>query len=438
MGIPAISLCAILAIMPLLWLPVLPERHTVWVMIAGGIALAAQRHNVLKYMGIMVLFCVWGLLAAQESVWPMQHLTTGAVQAEIEITATDGATIHQGNILRVDGQRWWASTGVTLYGNYLPQKVCAGQRWAMTLRLRPVHGELNDGGYDPQRSAFARHQTLSGRFTQAKIVDENCSLRAQYLMSLQHRLSAFHWGAVMLGLGMGERLEVPREIKDLMRDTGTLHLMAISGLHIALAASIVWLLARGLQFLMPGHWIHWQIPLLAGLLFAAFYAWLTGLQPPALRTVIALAVLAALRIGARQWSPWQVWCCCIAAILISDPLAVLSQSLALSAFAVAALIFWFQWLPLPRGHRVRWLQPLLNLLYLQTGMLLLLMPLQVLIFHGFSLSSLVANLFAVPLVTFVCVPLILSGMLLHLLPLTALESALWFAADKSLGGCSGC
>ncbi|EPV2476951.1 ComEC family protein [Enterobacter ludwigii] len=434
MGIPAISLCAILALMPLLWLPVLPERHTVWVMIAGGIALAAQRHNVLKYMGIMVLFCVWGLLAAQESVWPMQRLTTGAVQAEIEITATDGATMHQGNILRVDGQRWWASTGVTLYGNYLPQKVCAGQRWAMTLRLRPVHGELNDGGYDPQRSAFARHQTLSGRFTQAKIVDENCSLRAQYLMSLQYRLSAFHWGAVMLGLGMGERLEVPREIKDLMRDTGTLHLMAISGLHIALAASIVWLLARGLQFLMPGHWIHWQIPLLAGLLFAAFYAWLTGLQPPALRTVIALAVLAALRIGARQWSPWQVWCCCIAAILISDPLAVLSQSLALSAFAVAALIFWFQWLPLPRGHRVRWLQPFLNLLYLQTGMLLLLMPLQVLIFHGFSLSSLVANLFAVPLVTFVCVPLILAGMLLHLLPLTALESALWLAADKSLGG----
>ena len=434
MGIPAISLCAILAIMPLLWLPVLPERHTVWVMIASGIALAAQRYNVLKYMGIVVLFCVWGLLAAQESVWPMQHLTTGAVQAEIEITATDGATMHQGNILRVDGQRWWASTGVTLYGNYLPQKVCAGQRWAMTLRLRPVHGELNDGGYDPQRSAFARHQTLSGRFTQAKIVDENCSLRAQYLISLQQRLSAFHWGAVMLGLGMGERLEVPREIKDLMRDTGTLHLMAISGLHIALAASIVWLLARGLQFLMPGHWIHWQIPLLAGLLFAAFYAWLTGLQPPALRTVIALAVLAALRIGARQWSPWQVWCCCIAAILIRDPLAVLSQSLALSAFAVAALIFWFQWLPLPRGHRVRWLQPLLNLLYLQTGMLLLLMPLQVLIFHGFSLSSLVANLFAVPLVTLVCVPLILAGMLLHLLPLTALESALWFAADKSLGG----
>ncbi|CAM6835720.1 MULTISPECIES: ComEC family protein [Enterobacter] len=434
MGIPALGVCAILAIAPLLWLPELPSRHTVWIMIVGGIALAARRNVRLKYVGITLLFCVWGVLAAQESVWPMQHLTTGAVQAEVAIAATDGATLHQARILSVDGKRWWASTGVTLYGNYLPQKACAGQRWNMTLRLRPAHGELNDGGYDSQRSAFAQHQTLSGRFTRAELVDGRCSLRAQYLASLQTRLSAYRWGAVILGLGMGERLNVPREIKDLMRETGTLHLMAISGLHIALAASLVWLLARGFQFFLPSQRIHWQMPLLAGLCFAAFYAWLTGLQPPALRTVIALAVIAMLRIAARQWSPWQVWVCCIAAILISDPLAVLSQSLLLSAFAVAALIFWFQWLPLPDWHRARRIRPLLNLIYLQVGMLLLLMPLQVLIFHGFSLSSLVANLFAVPLVTFVSVPLILLGMLLHLLPLATLESIVWFAADKSLAG----
>lgn len=434
MGIPALSICAILAIVPLLWLPELPSPYTVWAMLAGGIVLAVWQNSRLRYAGMTLLFCAWGILAAQESVWPMQHLTTGAVQAEIELTATDGATQHQGSILSVNGKRWWASTGVTLYGNYLPQKACAGQRWSVTLRLRPAHGELNDGGYDSQRSAFARHQTLSGRFTRAEIVDGRCSLRAQYLMSLQNRLSAYRWGAVILGLGMGERLEVPREIKDLMRETGTLHLMAISGLHIALAASLVWLLARGLQFLLPSHRVHWQMPLLAGLFFAAFYAWLTGLQPPALRTIIALAVLALLRITGRQWSPWQVWSCCIAAILINDPLAVLSQSLALSAFAVAALIFWFQWLPLPDWIWTRRMRPLLNLIYLQVGMLLLLMPLQVLIFHGFSLSSLVANLFAVPLVTFVSVPLILLGMLLHLLPLAAVESAIWFAADKSLAG----
>lgn len=58
-------------------------------------------------------------------------------------------------------------------------------------------------------------------------------------------------------------------------------------------------------------------------------------------------------------------------------------------------------------------------------------------FHGFSLSSFLANLFAVPLVTFISVPLILLGMLLHLFPLALLENAVWYAADKSLAGLFG-
>ncbi len=434
MGIHVISMCAILAIIPLYWLPVLPDLHIVWLLIAAGIALSVQQRKWLRFSGLALFFMCWGILAAQESVWPMNHLTKVPQQAEVVITATDGATMHQGRIISLNGERVWAAMGVSLYGNYLPQNVCVGQRWAMTLRLRAVHGELNDGGYDSQKNAFARHQTLSGRFTHAEIIDARCSLRSQYLTSLQNTLSAYQWGPVILGLGMGERLSVSREIKNLMRETGTMHLMAISGLHIALAASAVWLLARGIQFFLPGRWIIWQVPLLAGLLFAAFYAWLTGLQPPALRTVMALVVLAALKMSGRHWSPWQVWLTCVAAILFFDPLAVLSQSLALSAFAVAALIFWYQWLPLPHWQRGRCLRPLVTLLYLQVGMLLLLLPLQVLIFHGFSLSSLVANLFAVPLVTFISVPLILLGMFLHLYPVATLESIVWLAADKSLAG----
>ena len=98
MGIPALGICAILAIAPLLWLPELPSRYAVWIMMAGGAALAARQNVRLKYVGLTLLFCVWGILAAQESVWPMQHLTTGAVQAQVEISTTDGATVHQGKI----------------------------------------------------------------------------------------------------------------------------------------------------------------------------------------------------------------------------------------------------------------------------------------------------------------------------------------------------
>lgn len=432
MGVPAISACLIMAIMPLLWLPSLPGLLAIWVCIVVGVLLAVQRLICLRYIGLWLLFFAWGVLAAQEAVWPMQHLTAGPQQAEVVITATDGATTHQGRIVRLNGKPWYSTTGVTLYGNYLPQPACAGQRWAMTLYLRAVHGELNDGGYDSQRSALASHQPLTGRFTHAEVLEADCSLRARYLTSLTVALIPYQWGTVILGLGMGERLAVTQEVKKLMRETGTLHLMAISGLHIALAASLVWLIMRGFQFLLPCQWIDWRVPLLAGVCFAAFYAWLTGMQPPALRTVVSIAVLAALRLSGRQWSPWQVWLCCVAAILFIDPLAVLSQSLALSAFAVAALIFWYQWLPFPQWPVPRWIKPLLALLHLQLGMLFLLLPLQASIFHGMSVSSLIANLFAVPLVTFISVPLILAGMLLHLCTLSLLEAKIWFLADKSL------
>ncbi|ASV54834.1 DNA internalization-related competence protein ComEC-Rec2 [Lelliottia jeotgali] len=432
MGLPAISACLITAILPLVWLPSLPNLSTVWVCIAVGVLLGLQRLLCLRYAGLWLVFFAWGVLAALESTWPMQNLTNAPQQAEILITATDGATTHQGKIVRLNGKPWYSTTGVTLYGQYLPQAVCPGQRWTMLLRLRAIHGELNDGGFDSQRYALASHQPLTGRFTHAEVLDASCGLRAQYLSSLTTTLTQYTWGTVILGLGMGERLAVTQEVKKLMRETGTLHLMAISGLHIALAASIVWLIVRGIQFLLPTDCIGWRVPLLAGVCFAAFYAWLTGMQPPALRTVVSLAALASLRLSGRQWSPWQVWLCCVASILVVDPLAVLSQSLALSAFAVATLIFWYQWLPLPQWPVSRWIKPLVALLHLQVGMLFLLLPLQVNIFHGMSISSLVANLFAVPLVTFISVPLILAGMLLHLCELTLLEAKVWFLADKSL------
>ncbi|MBL1240166.1 ComEC/Rec2 family competence protein, partial [Enterobacter hormaechei] len=72
--------------------------------------------------------------------------------------------------------------------------------------------------------------------------------------------------------------------------------------------------------------------------------------------------------------------------------------------------------------------------YLQVGMLMLLLQLQVLNFRGLRLSSLAANLFAVPLVTFILVPLILLGLFLHLFPVAPLVRIVWLPADKSLAG----
>ncbi|WP_333870154.1 ComEC family protein [Kosakonia cowanii] len=432
MRLTALAACITLGIMPLAWLQALPGISTLWCTIIAGFLLGCQRYLVLRYAGMTLLVFAWGILAAMQAVWPAQHLPAAHRQIEFEITHTDNATRHQGKILRLDGKRLLAAPGITLYGQYLPAPACAGQRWAMTIRARAVHGQLNEGGFDAQRYALASHQPLTGRFIDASLLQSRCSWRADYLHSLSEVLAERQWKGVILALGMGERAALSPEIKETFRQTGTAHLMAISGLHIALAAMLGWLFARAAQLLLPAHCINWRFPLLTGLVCAVCYAWLTGLQPPALRTAISLCVWALLRLSGRQWSPWQVWTCCVAAILFIDPLAVLSDSLWLSAFAVAALLFWFQWFPAPLKVRTRLGRGAQNLLHLQVGMLLLLLPMQLAIFHGLSLSALVANLIAVPLVTFVTVPLILAGMLLHLSGSMVLQSLCWALADMSL------
>ncbi len=228
--------------------------------------------KTVRYIALTLLFFVWGILSAKQILWAGETLTGATQDAIVEITATDGMTTHYGQITHLQGRRIFPAPGLVLYGEYLPQAVCAGQQWSMKLKVRAVHGQLNDGGFDSQRYAIAQHQPLTGRFLQASVIEPNCSLRAQYLASLQTTLQPYMWNAVILGLGMGERLSVPKEIKNIMRDTGTAHLMAISGLHIAFAALLAAGLIRGGQVYLPGRWIHWQMPLIGGICCAAFYA----------------------------------------------------------------------------------------------------------------------------------------------------------------------
>ena len=432
MRLPWLAGCAIIAMLPLLWLPVLPGPYSLAGASALALALIRLHGRAVAGVAMTLLLVVWGVLSAHQALWPTRHLTGAIRQAEVILSETDGQTLHRGQMVRLRGRYLFPPVGVTLYGELAPAPACAGQHWLMTLRLRPVHGQLNDGGFDSQRYALAQHRPLSGGIVAASALDARCSLRARYLTSLTRRLQTYPWRAVMLGLGMGERLSLPTEIKVLMQNTGTSHLMAISGLHIALAASLIMLLLRGVQYILPGRWIGWRLPLLAGLAGAVGYAWLTGMQPPALRTCLGLAVCCALRLSGQRWTAWQVWLCCLGAILVADPLAVLSQSLWLSAFAVAGLIFWFQWLPLPAG-RWRWpWKTIIALVHLQAGVTLLLLPLQLLLFHGVSLTSMAANLLAVPLVTLLAVPLILTAMLVHLSGPEIVESLLWLAADRVL------
>lgn len=431
----AAAIAAILGVLPLLILPQIPPAIVLW----GGMLLALVmggkgRHYALWNIAIVLFSFCWAGLSAQTLLKQIEQVTRQPVNAIVTMNSIRFAGIDEPQaIIKLEKiDRRWVFPPLYARVTLSPsmRNWCGGQRWRIAVNFRPVHSRLNQGGFDSQRWAVARRQPLSGRIKSAQIIDSSCDLRQRIISHAEQRIALLPRRAILLALAFGDMKTVSLETKILLQKTGTMHLMAISGLHIALAALFGWGIARAIQYFLPAHVIGHRFPLFISWLTSWAYVWLAGGNPPAVRAALALSVWILLRAKGVTCSSWQVWLWCIALILLCDPLSVLSDSFWLSCLAVASLIFWFQWAPLPqrcqRGVYWCWLR----WLHLQAGMTLLLMPLQLGMFHGFSLTSLPANLWAIPIVSFIATPLVLLA--LPLMYIAELDYGLWWLADLSL------
>ncbi|TKI07493.1 ComEC family protein [Martelella alba] len=443
-----LALSAILGLLPLTVLPQLPGVATLYVLLALSLLLALSRVYFALLVGVALAAFIWGCWSAGFLLQQTTELTRAkiSVQAEIvsihlaagEPSGSKSKMRQNGNprhgavikILQVGQRRIFPPAYAAIQGISMPDPWCAGQRWHMTLSLRAQHGRLNEGGFDSQRWALANHRPLTGRVLHASVIDSRCSLRQRIVSDAQSHLDRLNWPSILLALAFAEGRRIPEVDRLQLQQTGTAHLMAISGLHISLAALFGWLAARGGQFFLPMRWITPAFPLMVSWLSAAGYVWISGANFPAVRALIALTLWIALRIRGIHCSAWQIWLWCVALIVISDPLSILSTSLWLSCLAVSALIFWFQWAPLPERCQTGWRWGALRWLHLQAGMTLLLLPLQWGLFHGANLLSLPANLWAVPLISFITTPLILAALCFAMFPMASYS--LWWLADCSL------
>lgn len=189
MRLPWLAGCAIIAMLPLLWLPVLPGPCSLAGASALALALIRLHGRAVAGVAMTLLLVVWGVLSAHQALWPTRHLTGAIRQAEVILSETDGQTLHRGQMVRLRG-RYLFPGRRNAVRELAPAPACAGQHWLMTLRLRPVHGQLNDGA-DSQRYALAQHRPLSGGIVAASALDARCSLRARYLTSLTRRLQTY-------------------------------------------------------------------------------------------------------------------------------------------------------------------------------------------------------------------------------------------------------
>ena len=312
-----------------------------------------------------------------------------------------------------------------------PSELGAGSRWRFLLRLRPPRTSLNEGGSDWFRTQRVDAVGYVFKPERAILLDAFVWSRAglalrQFLSDrLDRALTGLATAGVLRALAIGDRSRLSLARRRVLEATGTGHLLAISGLHIGLAALLGAGGATLLWRLVPATRRHWQLPRLrwaAGLLAAAAYAWLSGWGVPAQRSLLMLASFAVPALGRRRSHPFDNYGRALVLVLVFDPLAPISAGFWLSFAAVAALLVLFscRW----RLGRRSQLAPL-------ALVSVILAPLSLTFFGSASLVSPLANALAIPWVSILVAPAaLLSSLFAALSP--ALTSVVLTPVDLCL------
>jgi competence protein ComEC len=293
---------------------------------------------------------------------------------------------------------------------------------------------MNPGGFDYEGWLFRQHIGANG-YVRSAAENHRLAEASRYSVNhwrqrlqdrLKHQLADAATLPLIIGLGTGIRSEINNDQWSVLRRTGTSHLLAISGLHIGLAATLGYFLLRWLWSLSPRLLLRLpaqQAGAIGAMAFALFYAFLAGLSVPTQR---ALVMVATVLIGLLMNRPLYIshlLALSLLLVLAADPFSALSAGFWLSYAAVSVILF-------ACSHRFPvpcWQWAGIHL-WIAFG----LTPLLLLFFHQTSLIAPIANLVAVPLVSLLVVPLLLLAMLM-LVIFEPLAGILFQCVDLLLG-----
>lgn len=300
-------------------------------------------------------------------------------------------------------------------------QVNSGERWRLAVTLKRPSGLLNFHGFDYEAWLLAQRIGATGSVKDGQRL---APARNAWRDSLRQRLSSVdaqgrEAGLAALVLGDGSGLGT--EDWQVLQDTGTVHLLVISGQHIGLLAGLIYGLVAGLA--RYGCWpraLPW-LPWACALAFAAAlgYGLLAGFGVPVQRACVMVGLVLLWRLRFRHLGVWWPLLLAFNAVLLLEPLASLQPGFWLSFAAVAVLVLAFSgrlgaWNWWQLWTRPQWL--------IAIG----LFPVLLVLGLPISLSAPLANLLAVPWISFVVLPLALLGTALLAVPLVG-PGLLWLA-----------
>jgi competence protein ComEC len=312
-----------------------------------------------------------------------------------------------------------------------------GDRVALHSRINPIRNFNNPGGFDFKRS-MAFREIWGSAFTggagvsllepraKAGILERIDAVRS----AIADRIDQAGLGpeaAVLKALVMGDSSGIEPNIRQAFTRTGTSHILAISGLHITIVATIAFGLFRWLLSWMPialrHAWTRKGAAVLT-LLPITLYALIAGFSPSTQRALIMVAAFLLAFLAERETDLLNTLALAALLILCVQPAALFSISFQLSFAAVLAIVYAFERLEANRsavasvladgwdGRAARIKRSLMAFLGVSLVATWGTLPLGAYYFNNVALIGLLANCIAIPLLGYVVVAVGLIGTLL--------------------------
>jgi len=336
---------------------------------------------------------------------------TGEILSVPEILPKRSKFLFKVHTAESEQGEWTRPGKISLSWYHSKQELKPGQVWQFTVRLKRPNGFMNPAGFDYEAWLFQQGINAVGYIRKAsdnQLLTTNWNFQ-RIRQHIRKKLTDSLWHAehkgIMFALGLGMRDSIDQQQWDILQRTGTSHLIAISGLHIGLVAGFCFFIARFVWLRIPRLALLYPAPKLAAIFAmtgAVFYAFLAGFAIPTQRALIMVSFVMLAILTDRTGKPARIMGLSLFFVLLLDTTSVLSPGFWLSFSAVAVLLFGMTGrLKSQRGWRswgkAQWIVTI--------GLL----PLTLYVFQKTSLISPVANMLAIPWVSFVIVPLLLLG-----------------------------
>ncbi|MCW5732402.1 MAG: ComEC/Rec2 family competence protein [Alphaproteobacteria bacterium] len=404
------------------------------------LGVAAIRRRAWLVLALPLLGFVLAAARTAEVAAPALGAETGPVEVSgrvLQATPGEGKRrllLDRLDISRLPPDRVPARVRITIRGDQPAPE--PGSRVRLRAALLPPPPPQMPGGFDFPRQAWFQRLGAVGyalgpwRTVEPAIDEPPHGLRERAMLGInalrQHLAERIlngvegPAGGIAAALLTGERARIDEEINRAMQDAGLAHLLAISGLHLAMVAGIVFYVARLLLACIPALSLRWPIKKWAAglaLLGGFFYMLLTGAAVPTQRAFIMSAIaLVGLMLDRGAISMRLIaWAAIL--VLAMQPESLLEISFQMSFAAVVALIAAYEsWsrsvMPRERRWPVRVLRHLAQVLASTLVASLATAPFALHYFGRFVDYGLLANLLAVPLTGFVIMPAGLLALLL--------------------------